>query len=499
MSEKTVTITRRNKTLTVQPVPKGIGKILGYTHVNYQRQPGGGLLAEREWRRVYTESDGALKTLPGYFSRVRDWLVAEGYEVVVSDLRTRLVPAAFEPRAEDRELVSQLAAAGVVGENGILIGPCGLGKTTVIQRIIESLGPKAKILITTDSNTVLRQGYRKLKAALSNEFDVGIWCTVEKTPPKNIMLVSSDSLGRLKDERFVTAGLGLEDFEAFIVDEVHSLPTPTVLPWLNQIKAGFRIGLTASFSRADGAHFLLEGYFGPVLKEITYSEGVAAKAVAPMKVIFLPVPYIKPTNPALDFQVGAPEWRVNAFGLIRYAPYLYILKSVIKQLQGKPHLIFAKWTRFCAVLHKHLGKTYPIIHAGLHPSIQESLKEQFASGKLTQAIATDTLHKGFDVPHLEYVIMAAPAGANVIQQRAGRAGRISNGKEKGIVIDFLHLQHPILFRQSITALKRYKQEGFEVEVLLEQSLLGKNHQLSPKDLEILKECLSSFSSIGERR
>lgn len=482
-----LTITRKNKTLSVNPDQKGLYESIGYFHNHFQQ-------ADQEWKPLGRSNNGIFVTLPGMFHLVTNWLNERGISYIVNDQRTKRIWDKDNVDIESqREAGKILLDALEDGENGILLGPCGVGKTHVIKGIIQGTNVE-KVLITTEDTGAAEQLYNDLRRLLPDS-KIGIFYSRKKSLPCPITIVTSDSIKSLAaNQMYIDKGFALKDFQMWIADEVHTLPTPSILASLPLIHAPIRYGLTATLKRKDGAHAVIEGYFGKVLAEITHEEGVTLGNVAPVKVFIFPVPYIKS---ACKLRPEDKDWRIPVLGLAQYKPLHFLIAEIAKMLpKDGSHIIFAQWEKYCKRLQKNIPKS-KVLHGKMPLQVIYGIKQQLKTSKDSCIIATDLIQKAFDAPSVKYITMAALGSSADKIQRAGRATRVLEGKEHAQLHDFLHLHHPILFLNSLKAIEEYSRLGWKPRLLMSKEDIHKltidnpilgQHAIKLKQLEEFCEC-----------
>jgi len=478
-----VTITRKNTTVSVAPEPPGLYSHIGYLHKLFQSK-------DEEWKALGQSSAGIFTTLPGFFHRIVTWLDGRNIPYEVVDKRKARILDTTQIDIESQRETGKLLIEGLnKKENGIIVGPCGVGKTHVIKAILESQNDTT--LITTDDIGAATQLFDDLTKLLPHK-KIGIWCSRKRTKPEKILITTNESIKAVDTNSiFEKAGLTLAKYNTWIADEVHTLPTPAILPYLAKIKANIRIGLTATLQRKDGAHLLLEGYFGPVLSTLSHSEGVEMGGVAPVNVCIFPVPYIN--SECRRLPADCTDWRITAYGMVHYRPLHHLITSIHNLLpKDGGHIIFAEWAKYCEILKKQIPGSESL-HTKKGPAAVNQIKERIKSGNLQCVIATDLIQKSFNAPSIKYITMAALGSSAEKIQRAGRATRILEGKTNAQVHDFLHLQHPILFQASIKMLKVYEDLGWKPKIMAEaKDLISGGAQLgehAQKLLQLEKYCI----------
>jgi superfamily II DNA or RNA helicase len=454
-------IIRTNSSLLVKPPIPSLLHAIGYLHRDFRSR-------ENEWKTVGQIHHQTYQTLPGYFQRVVRFCQERDIPFRVSDQRKRpeLMVGRIE-LAEQRLSGQQFVEELNPQENGLLVGPCGIGKTHVIKALLEA-APVKKILITTDDIGGAMQLHSDLEKLLPH-LQIGLWCSRRKTPLQQVMVATIDSLSNLDQSRQAKASqLTLADFAMWVADEVHTLPSTRRLQTLTGIRAPLRYGLTATPQRKDGADFLLEGYFGPAQSVVGHNEGAARHEVCPVRVFLFPVPRI----PSLcRLSPESQDWRITAFGLVHYTPLHHYIGRIASMLpRDGGHIIFADWIKYSQVLHKVVPNAR-LLHGRLPFHEIQEIKSELQSKPSSCVIATDIIQKSFNAPPVKYVTMAALGSAAEKVQRIGRATRYVEDKGAAQVHDFIHFQHPALFQASLKSVAEYLKQGWKVNLMATKETL----------------------------
>jgi DNA excision repair protein ERCC-3 len=158
----------------------------------------------------------------------------------------------FRVRRYQQESVDAFWAGGSVkGGSGVIVLPCGAGKTIVAMAAMARIGRKT--LILTTNLTAVRQWQRELadKCKIDPE-DIGEYTGARKDI-RSVTVTTYQILTyrRARTEPFVHFELfGSNDWGLIIYDEVHLLPAP-VFRVTAEIQATRRLGLTATLVRED--------------------------------------------------------------------------------------------------------------------------------------------------------------------------------------------------------------------------------------------------------
>ena len=161
--------------------------------------------------------------------------------------------SAFSLRDYQHDAVETFHAGGTVqGGSGVVVLPCGAGKTVVGIGAMARIGRKT--LILTTNHTAVKQWRRELldKTQLTED-DIGEYTGVAKeVRAVTITTYQILTYRRRKTEPFIHFDLfSSNDWGLIIYDEVHMLPAP-VFRATADIQATRRLGLTATLVREDG-------------------------------------------------------------------------------------------------------------------------------------------------------------------------------------------------------------------------------------------------------
>jgi len=170
---------------------------------------------------------------------------ARSYQATPWPLRTSRDPFPHQTEAVE--------AWWKAGARGIVVLPTGTGKTHVAVLAIHKTGRPA--LVVTPTIDLLNQWYHVLVTAFGD--------------PVGLIGGGSYDIQPLTVTTYDSAYIHLERwgdrFGLLVFDECHHLPGPTYAQAAVGSLAPFRLGLTATLERADGAEAVLPDLVGPVV------------------------------------------------------------------------------------------------------------------------------------------------------------------------------------------------------------------------------------------
>jgi len=413
----------------------------------------------------------------GFIPRVAGVLKRAGYRVFLKDTTPKRPSQYWEPqwdaifpkvtwRYRQKEVLEKMLAARVGGQ---IICPTGYGKGLLIRCFCQLL-PHLRIDVSTHSLDVLEQIYADLSVGIPG---VSIDCSsFQRKGEGSVRLYSGKSLHHSD---------GMAD--VLIVDEGHEWATDAYMASLVRYRNAKRFMFTASPIRDDGAHFELEGAFGPPLVNISYQEAVEHNCIVPILVQMVDV--VMDENPAEGYSETARE----RWGIWRNRVRNEVIADTARKIpEDQQVLITVKTFEHAAFLKKHLPE-FTLCYAdsestkadfsryvswGLIPSSEvyvdrerrRELKEAFESGKLRRVIATPVWNRGVNFKDLSVLIRADASDSTVADtQIPGRTARLPHRTDKpyGLLIDFLDQFDIGYHRKALRRKKRYEANSWKVE------------------------------------
>ena len=154
--------------------------------------------------------------------------------------------------------IQQAAAKAMLQHDiGVFVAPPGLGKTVLGAYLVAQR--RRSTLVLVHRQQLLDQWVAQLSMFLGiDEKEIGIIGGGKKKPNGRLDVAMLQSLGRKGTVDDRVAGYG-----QVIVDECHHLPAFSFERVLNQVKARYVVGLTATPRRRDGRHPIAEMQLGP--------------------------------------------------------------------------------------------------------------------------------------------------------------------------------------------------------------------------------------------
>lgn len=324
--------------------------------------------------------------------------------------------------------------------NGILVMPCGAGKTQCGLEIIARIGGRA--LWLTHTQDLLNQSRKRAESVLECSGKAFGSITAGKVNlGTHITFATVQTLSKLDLTEY------RDQWDVIIVDEsAHCAGAPTRVTQfykvLSNLSAKYKYGLTATPKRADGLEKSMFALLGPKIHEVPREE--VADTTCPVKVSVIPTGWY-PDYDCVLMGDGTIDYNKVIDNMIHDDGRYKVVFQEIARL-NEPTIVLANRVEYLQQLCESarlFGKRVRCLSGmGQSKKAKEERKqalEALNNGELDCIFCTYSLAaEGLDVPNLRYVVFATPEKNDVtVTQATGRVGRKAEGKEYGTVIDFV--------------------------------------------------------------
>jgi len=356
------------------------------------------------------------------------YLVGDSFPVELAPRMRSGTPFALRPYQVDAA-DSFYREGGVDGGNGVVVLPCGAGKTVVGLAVMNRVGEKTLILTT---NTVAVRQWREEildKTALGEE-DVGEYTGDEKNVrPVTITTYQMLTWRRNKAERFEHFDIfSSQNWGLVIYDEVHLLPAP-IFRVTASLQARRRLGLTATLVREDGKEDEVFCLIGPKRHDVPWKvlEGQGFIATARCTEVRVPL------KRSLRSSYAAAEAR-RKFRIASENPAkVSVVQRLIRKHPDGRVLVIGQYLDQLRELAGHLGA--PLI-TGKTPNVErQRLYAAFRDGSERILIVSKVGNFAIDLPDANVAIQISGTFGSR-QEEAQRLGRILRPKSDGSAAAF---------------------------------------------------------------
>jgi DNA excision repair protein ERCC-3 len=372
----------------------------------------------------------------------------------------------FTLRPYQREAVDIFyASGGVKGGSGVIVLPCGAGKTVVGLAIMEQL--QCATLILTPNTVAARQWIREIVDKTSIPADYVGEYSGEKKEIKPVTVANYQILTHRskRDGDFPHFSLFNErDWGLIIYDEVHLLPAP-VFRITAEIQARRRLGLTATLVREDGREEDVFSLIGPKKYDVPWKqlEGQGWIATAECHEIRIPLP------PELRMTYAIADDR-EKFRIASESPTKFeVIRQILDKHPDDQILIIGQYIDQLNRVQQMLD--VPLITGKTPSRDREKLYDQFRTGDQRILIVSKVANFAIDLPDANVAIQISGTFGSR-QEEAQRLGRILRPKRNGLLAHFYSLVTRDTKDQDFAANRQLflTEQGYRYEILTPDTL-----------------------------
>ncbi|RLV47523.1 helicase [Nocardioides mangrovicus] len=320
---------------------------------------------------------------------------------------------------ELRAYQQQAADAFWEGGSGVVVLPCGAGKTLVGAAAMAHAQATTLILVT---NTVsARQWKHELVRRTSlTEDEIGEYSGARKEIRPVTIATYQVLTMRRKGAYPHLDLLDARDWGLIVYDEVHLLPAP-IFRMTADLQARRRIGLTATLVREDGREGDVFSLIGPKRFDAPWKDIEAQGWIAPADCVEVRVTL--PEGERLAYATAEPEERYRlascTFAKTRVA------EELVARHRGEQTLVIGQYLDQLDELGEHLGA--PVIKGDTTVKERERLFEAFRSGEIELLVVSKVANFSVDLPEAAVAIQVSGSFGSR-QEEAQRLGRLLRPK-----------------------------------------------------------------------
>ena len=306
------------------------------------------------------------------------------------------------------------------GGSGVVVLPCGAGKTIVGAAAMAKAESTTLILVT---NTVAGRQWRDelLRRTSLTENEIGEY-SGEKKEIKPITIATYQVVTRkTKGEYRALELFDSRDWGLIIYDEVHLLPAP-VFRMTSDLQSRRRLGLTATLVREDGREGDVFSLIGPKRYDAPWKELEMAGYIATAECIEVRVDMDAEERMLYATAQPRDRYRIAAQAAAK-------LRAVDKILARHPQqaLIIGGYVDQLKELGAHLDA--PVIDGSTSTAKRERLFQQFREGTLPVLVVSKVANFSIDLPEAALAIQVSGTFGSR-QEEAQRLGRLLRPKEE---------------------------------------------------------------------
>ncbi len=344
------------------------------------------------------------------------------------------------------------------GGSGVVVLPCGAGKTIVGASAMTVAKTNTLILVT---NTVSARQWKAelLKRTSLSEDDIGEYSgSVKEVKPVTIATYQILTTKR-KNEYAHLALLNAKDWGLIVYDEVHLLPAP-IFKMTADLQARRRLGLTATLVREDGKEGDVFSLIGPKRFDAPWKEIEAQGYIAPAACFEVRVDL--QDEERLDYAMSAQDdrYRIAATSPVK----IKVMQDLLARHVGEPTLIIVQYLEQIYTVAAALG--VPFITGETPIDERERLFQAFREGVEPTLVVSKVANFSIDLPEASVAIQISGSYGSR-QEEAQRLGRLLRPKADGRKASF----YTIIARDTVDqdfAQNRQRflaEQGYSYEIL----------------------------------
>ncbi len=306
--------------------------------------------------------------------------------------------------------------------SGVVVLPCGAGKTIVGAAAMAATQTTTLILVT---NAVSARQWRDelLRRTSLTEDEIGEYSGQRKEVKPVTIATYQILTAKRKGEYAHLSLLDEMDWGLIVYDEVHLLPAP-VFKLTADLQARRRIGLTATLVREDGRESDVFSLIGPKRFDAPWKQIEAQGYISPATCVEVRVDL--PPEERLEYAAATDEDR---YRLAASAPAkVDAVRAIIARHPDEQILVIGQYLDQLQVLADALGA--PQITGATPVDEREQLYNDFREGKIKVLVVSKVANFSVDLPEASVAIQVSGSFGSR-QEEAQRLGRLLRPKTSG--------------------------------------------------------------------
>ncbi|WP_366180524.1 DNA repair helicase XPB [Actinomyces timonensis] len=327
-------------------------------------------------------------------------------------------PGAFALRPYQRQAVDAFWSGG----SGVVVLPCGAGKTLVGAASMARSSTTTLILVT---NAVSARQWKEelIRFTTLTADEIGEYSGSRKEI-RPVTIATYQVLTTKRKGVYPHLDLlDARDWGLIVYDEVHLLPAP-VFRMTADLQARRRLGLTATLVREDGREDEVFSLIGPKRYDAPWkdleNQGWIAPAVCTE---------VRLTLDAGERMAYATSEAEDRYRLAATSPRkLEVVERILARHRGEEALVIGSYVDQLEELAEHLGA--PIITGATTVRQRQRLYDDFRAGKVPVLVVSKVANFSVDLPGASVAVQVSGSFGSR-QEEAQRLGRIMRPKSDG--------------------------------------------------------------------
>ena len=308
------------------------------------------------------------------------------------------------------------------GGSGVVVLPCGAGKTLVGAAAMAQAQATTLILVT---NTVSARQWKDelVRRTSLTEDEIGEYSGSRKEIRPVTIATYQVMTTRRKGVYTHLELLDARDWGLIVYDEVHLLPAPIFRMTAN-LQARRRIGLTATLVREDGREGDVFSLIGPKRYDAPWKDIEAQGWIAPADCVEVRVTL--PAAERMAYATAEPEERYRLASCTHHK--VDVVRDLVAQHRGQPTLVIGQYIDQLDELAALLDA--PMIKGETTVKERQRLYQEFREGAVDLLVVSKVANFSIDLPSAEVAIQVSGSFGSR-QEEAQRLGRLLRPKADG--------------------------------------------------------------------
>ncbi|TNU73656.1 DEAD/DEAH box helicase [Miniimonas arenae] len=308
------------------------------------------------------------------------------------------------------------------GGSGVVVLPCGAGKTLVGAGAMAQASATTLILVT---NTVSARQWRDelVRRTTLTEDEIGEYSGARKEIRPVTIATYQVLTTKRKGAYPHLELLDARDWGLVVYDEVHLLPAP-IFRMTADLQARRRLGLTATLVREDGREDEVFSLIGPKRYDAPWKDIEAQGYIAPASCVEVRLSLPEPMR--MVYATAEPEDR---YRLAATAPgKIDVVRALLARHPGEQTLVIGQYLDQLDELAESLDA--PVITGATTVTQRQKLFDAFRAGEVPVLVVSKVANFSVDLPEAAVAIQVSGAFGSR-QEEAQRLGRLLRPKGDG--------------------------------------------------------------------
>jgi DNA excision repair protein ERCC-3 len=313
------------------------------------------------------------------------------------------------------------------GGSGVVVLPCGAGKTLVGAGAMAAASATTLILVT---NTVSARQWKDelLKRTSLTEGEIGEY-SGQRKEIRPVTIATYQVLTTKRKGVYTHLDLlDARDWGLIVYDEVHLLPAP-IFRMTADLQARRRLGLTATLVREDGREGDVFSLIGPKRYDAPWKDIEAQGYIAPADCVEVRVSL--PDGERMAYAMSEPDERYRLASCTDAKDR--VVSQLVERHRGEPTLVIGQYLDQLEGLAERLDA--PIITGETTVPVRQKLYQAFRVGEIQLLVVSKVANFSIDLPEASVAIQVSGTFGSR-QEEAQRLGRVLRPKGDGRTAHF---------------------------------------------------------------